>query len=128
MQKNSLADVHGFPPFQLALVQNPKLPPVINENPPAMSSPTTSKILIDNLTAQDNPENTVILTSTCAGWYSFVYSGGKLYIQIYTQFQIAITALPILIVTKALVTLFITLLVNAIKIRRDTKGQNTLHD
>ena len=32
----------------------------------------------------------------------------------------ATTALPILIVAKAPVTLFITLLVNAMKIRRDT--------
>ena len=48
--KNSLANVHGFSPFQLALGQNPKIP-AVNDKPTAMSSPTTSKILIDNLTA-----------------------------------------------------------------------------
>ena len=49
--KNSLANVHGFSPFQLALEQNPKIPSVFNDKPPTMSSPTTSKILIYNLTA-----------------------------------------------------------------------------
>ena len=47
---NSLANVRGFSPFQLALGQNPKLASVFNDKPSAMSSPT-SKILIDNLTA-----------------------------------------------------------------------------
>ena len=31
--KNSLANVHGFSPFQLALSQNPKLPSVLHEKP-----------------------------------------------------------------------------------------------
>ena len=52
--QNSLANVHGFSPFQLALGQNPKLTLVFNDKPPAMSSPTTSKILINNLTALHN--------------------------------------------------------------------------
>ena len=49
--KDSLANVHGFSPFQLALGQNPKIPLVFNDKPPAMSSPTTSKFFFFTLTA-----------------------------------------------------------------------------
>ena len=49
--KISLGNVHRFSQFQLALGQNPKLTSVFNYKPPAKSSPTTSTILIDNLTA-----------------------------------------------------------------------------
>ena len=44
-----LANIHGFSPFQLTLGQNPKLPSVFYD-PSAMSSPTTRKILLGNLT------------------------------------------------------------------------------
>ena len=33
--KNSLQNVHSFSPFQLSLGQNPELPSVINDKPPA---------------------------------------------------------------------------------------------
>ena len=48
-RKNSLANVHGFSPFQLALGQNPKLPSIFHDKPPALSPINTSKILTDNL-------------------------------------------------------------------------------
>ena len=47
--KNSLANVHGFSPFQLALGQNPKLPSIFHDKPPALSPINTNKILTDNL-------------------------------------------------------------------------------
>ena len=49
--KNSLANFHGFSPVQIPLGQNPNLPSVFNDKSSALSLPTTSKILIDNLTA-----------------------------------------------------------------------------
>ena len=50
--KNSLQNVHGFSPFQLALGQNPKLPTVISDNPQLLSgSECASKIFLENLTA-----------------------------------------------------------------------------
>ena len=48
--KSSSANVHGFSPFQLTLGENPKLPSLLNDKPPAIPSRTTSRILIDNLT------------------------------------------------------------------------------
>ena len=47
--KNSLANIHGFSPFQLALGQNPKLPSIFHDKPPALSPINTNKILTDNL-------------------------------------------------------------------------------
>ena len=47
--KNSLANVHGFSSFQLALGQNPKPPSIFHDKPPALSPINTSKILTDNL-------------------------------------------------------------------------------
>ena len=49
--KNSLANVHGFSPFQLALGQNPKLPSTFTDKPPAFLEHNTSKVLTDNLMA-----------------------------------------------------------------------------
>ena len=47
--KNSLANVHGFSPFQIAFSQNPKLPSIFHDKPPALLPINTSKILPDNL-------------------------------------------------------------------------------
>ena len=47
--KNYLANVHSFSPFQLALGQNPKLPSIYRDKPPALSPINRSKILTDNL-------------------------------------------------------------------------------
>ena len=47
--KNSLQNVHGFSPFQLALSQNPKLPSMINDKLPAYTPQSSNKILMDNL-------------------------------------------------------------------------------
>ena len=63
-----------------------------------------------------------MLTSTCTGCCSSIYGGSKslcLFLSV-SLISKAITILPILIVTKAPVTLFITLFLNAMKIRRDT--------
>ena len=47
--KNSLANVHGFSPFQLVFGQNPKLPSTFNSKPSAFTTSDTNKILTDNL-------------------------------------------------------------------------------
>ena len=49
--KNSLANLHRFSPFQLALGQNPRLPSTFVDKLPALTPVATSKILADNLTA-----------------------------------------------------------------------------
>ena len=49
--KNSLSNVHGFTPFQLAIGQNPKLPCSSTDSLPALTSQPTTKILKDNLVA-----------------------------------------------------------------------------
>lgn len=46
--KNSLTNVYGFSPFQLALVQHPSLQSVFHEKAPLLWSGTTSKILTYN--------------------------------------------------------------------------------
>ena len=48
--KNSLANVHGISPFQLALCQNLHLPSTFVDKLPALTPVATSKILADNLT------------------------------------------------------------------------------
>ena len=48
--KNSLSNVHGFSPYQLVLGNNPKLPSVLSDKPPAfLSDQKVSQILEDNL-------------------------------------------------------------------------------
>ena len=49
--KNSLHNVNGFTPFQLSIGTNPKLPSTLTDQPPALTAPTTSKVLSDNLSA-----------------------------------------------------------------------------
>ena len=49
--RNSLTNVHGFLPFQLALGQNSKLLPTFIDKPPALTPSSTSKILSNNLAA-----------------------------------------------------------------------------
>ena len=48
---NSLANIHGFSPFQLVLGRNPRLPSLTTDNPPALSSDITSETIRDNLNA-----------------------------------------------------------------------------
>ena len=62
--KNSLQNVHGFLPFQLALGQNPKLPSVLSDNPPAFMSPSSSKILLDNLNALHKAREAFIMSES----------------------------------------------------------------
>ena len=49
--KNSLANGHGFSPFQLVFGQNPKLPSIFNDKPPAFTPSDTNQVLNDNLIA-----------------------------------------------------------------------------
>ena len=49
--KNSLANVHGFSPFQLSIGSNPKLPSTLTDNIPSLTTRTSSKTLSDNLEA-----------------------------------------------------------------------------
>ena len=49
--KNSLSNVHGFSPYQLAIGSNPKLPTVITDDLPALTNQPATKILSDNLQA-----------------------------------------------------------------------------
>ena len=49
--KKSLQNVHGFSPFQLALGQNPRLPSVTDDKPPAYTPRSSTKALRDNLDA-----------------------------------------------------------------------------
>ena len=51
MQKNSLANVHGFSPYQIALGYVPKLSNVLINKPPSMEEILTSHIVRDNLKA-----------------------------------------------------------------------------
>ena len=49
--KNSLQNVHGYSPFQLVFGQNPCLPNISYDKPPALDDITTTKIISDNLNA-----------------------------------------------------------------------------
>ena len=48
---NSLANVHGFSPFQLVFSRNPTLPCLQNSKPPALNAGTSSDIIRRNLEA-----------------------------------------------------------------------------
>ena len=58
--KNSLANVHGFSPFQLTLRQNLKLPSTFIDKPPALTPSNTSKILTGNLAALHKDRKAVV--------------------------------------------------------------------
>ena len=47
--KNSLTNVHGFSPYQLAISQNPILPCAATSKPPALTHTSNSRILEKNL-------------------------------------------------------------------------------
>ena len=49
--KNSLQNVAGFSPFQLAIGVNPTLPSTLHDDLPSLSSPPSSKIVEENLKA-----------------------------------------------------------------------------
>ena len=49
--KNSLHNVHGFSPYQLAIGKNPKLPSVLNEKAPPLTRQLIRKIVSNNLDA-----------------------------------------------------------------------------
>ena len=62
--KNSLANVHGFSPFQLVFGQNPKLPSTFTDKPTALLQYNTSKILTDNFTALHKARQAFILSES----------------------------------------------------------------
>ena len=50
--KNSLANIHGFTPYQLVMGQNPQLPSILNDHPPSFSTKVeTSRVLAEHLQA-----------------------------------------------------------------------------
>ena len=52
--KNSLCNVHGFSPFQLAIGYTPALPSVLNNKLPALEEHTVSEYLERNLRAMSS--------------------------------------------------------------------------
>ena len=49
--KNSLANCHGFSPYQLAMGRNPVLPAVQDDKPPALTTKPANEIIRQNLNA-----------------------------------------------------------------------------
>ena len=49
--KNSLQNVHGFSPYQLAIGTNPRLPTAFVDRPPALDFEPVSKMIKNNLHA-----------------------------------------------------------------------------
>ena len=49
--KNSLQNVHGFSPYQLAIGTNPKLPSSLHDRPPALTHESANKVIKNNLDA-----------------------------------------------------------------------------
>ena len=58
--KNSLQNVAGFTPFQLAIGCNPTLPSTLHDDLPALSTRPTSKIIEENLRAIHNARRAFI--------------------------------------------------------------------
>ena len=51
MAKNTMHNVHGFSPYQLVFGQNPNLPSVLVDEPPALEGTTTSKWVGEHISA-----------------------------------------------------------------------------
>ena len=49
--KNSLANMHGFSPYQLVFGKNPNLPNFLHDKPPALGGKSTVEIIRNNLNA-----------------------------------------------------------------------------
>ena len=49
--KNSLSNIHGFSPYQLAISTNPKLPSMMSNRALALTATPSSKIICNNLKA-----------------------------------------------------------------------------
>ena len=49
--KNSLSNIHGFSPYQLAISTNPKLPSMMSNRALALTATPSSKIIRNNLKA-----------------------------------------------------------------------------
>ena len=62
--KNSLANLHGFSPFQLVFGQNLKLPSTFTDKPPVLIQHDTSTILTDNLAAIHKARQVFILSES----------------------------------------------------------------
>ena len=57
--KNSLSNVHGFSPYQIAIGLTPKLPCVLDNSPPALEEPSNS-IVLRNLKAIESSRKAFI--------------------------------------------------------------------
>ena len=62
--KNSLANVHGFSPYQIAIGYTPNLPGVLNDRLPALES-STNRTILDNLNAIASARKAFIQTESC---------------------------------------------------------------
>ena len=65
--KNSLANMHGFSPFQFVFGQNPKVPSTFPDKPPVLIQHDTSRIVTDNLTALHKPRQAFISSESSEG-------------------------------------------------------------
>ena len=63
--KNTLSNVYGYSPYQLVLGQNPRLPNIIEDPPPAWEVKSMSKKLTDHLTALHATRKEFIKTESC---------------------------------------------------------------
>ena len=58
--KNSLANVHGFTPYQLTIGVTPKLPGILVDKPPALEEKDYQDLLLENLSAMKNARRAFI--------------------------------------------------------------------
>lgn len=63
--KNTLANVYGYSPYQLVLGQNPRLPNILDDPPPAWEVKSMSKRLTEHLTALHATRREFIKSESC---------------------------------------------------------------
>ena len=63
--KNTLTNVYGYSPYQLVLGQNPRLPNILEDAPPAWEVKSMSKRLTEHLTALHATRKQFIKTESC---------------------------------------------------------------
>ena len=63
--KNTLANVYGYSPYQLVLGKNPRLPNILEDQPPAWEVKSMSKKLTEHLTALHATRKEFMKTESC---------------------------------------------------------------
>ena len=58
--KNSLANIHGFSPYQLVFGRNPSIPGILTDKPPAMYGESSIEVIRKNLNALHSARETFI--------------------------------------------------------------------